>query len=295
MNNNEGDRISELPGSVLHHILSFFDLKPAIQTSILSTKWRYVWRSLPFLNFHCNQFYSFETKRADGFVDFVDHVLNLLDSSSSIRKFHLSCFIKIDHSDIEDRLCRWILTALESNVEDLYLLISVGDEFQLPQCLFSCKSLRKLELQFYGHHPLHKLNLPDSMNLPGLKTLVLGGFRIEADDILNKIFSSCCVLESLKLTDSVFYQTRLDISAPQLKHLVILNYDYTVYDEIDINKYIIKLYAPNLISFCCHDYMSKDYYVLNLSALVKAEIDMDVEVYDKDGHPRLDEKCMRNG
>ncbi|CAN0878542.1 F-box/LRR-repeat protein 25 [Linum grandiflorum] len=46
------DRLSSLPDSILHHILSFLDIKCVVQTSVLSRMWRCVWKHTPVLYFH---------------------------------------------------------------------------------------------------------------------------------------------------------------------------------------------------------------------------------------------------
>ncbi|OVA14883.1 F-box domain [Macleaya cordata] len=320
MKNNEGfdndsDRISDLPDCVIHCIFKFLDTKYAVQTCVLSKRWRYVWKSLPFLYFNsCLYLPNNKTKLFKGFNDFVDKVLLFRDDTSNIQSFFFTnhgCPIPLD--DIHYDFKTWILTALRSNVEDLDLSVSPdiksyrlthhGYFHQLPhECLFSCKSLRILKLNFcFGDCPT-ELKIPDSMSLPRLKTLVLRGFRFEysSNNIANKIFSSSCcpVLESLSLSGCVFNETGLDISAPQLKHLEIENYRYFYppsysneenFDEED--EYPIKLYAPNLISFDCKDHlMSRDYSIENLSALVKAEIGLGTDVYDGDEVPYLNDK-----
>ncbi|XP_074347836.1 uncharacterized protein LOC141686684 isoform X3 [Apium graveolens] len=45
------DAISRLPDELIHKILSFVDAKVAVQSSILSKRWRFIWPTLPFLNF----------------------------------------------------------------------------------------------------------------------------------------------------------------------------------------------------------------------------------------------------
>ncbi|KAI3912320.1 hypothetical protein MKW98_023189 [Papaver atlanticum] len=37
------DRIRNLRDSLIHHILSFLEIKQIAQTSVLSKQWRYIW------------------------------------------------------------------------------------------------------------------------------------------------------------------------------------------------------------------------------------------------------------
>jgi hypothetical protein len=50
------DRISKLPDAVLNHILSFLPTKHVVATGILSTRWRYLWTSVPNLDFKNSRF-----------------------------------------------------------------------------------------------------------------------------------------------------------------------------------------------------------------------------------------------
>ncbi|KAL7610629.1 hypothetical protein Lser_V15G12154 [Lactuca serriola] len=47
----ESDRLSSLPDDLIHKIISFISIKDAIATSVLSSKWRSIWTSMPYLNF----------------------------------------------------------------------------------------------------------------------------------------------------------------------------------------------------------------------------------------------------
>ncbi|KAL8485542.1 hypothetical protein ACS0TY_027728 [Phlomoides rotata] len=48
----EEDRISELRDAILLHILCSINIKEAVQTSILSKRWKNLWTSMPDLNFN---------------------------------------------------------------------------------------------------------------------------------------------------------------------------------------------------------------------------------------------------
>ncbi|GJV34036.1 F-box domain containing protein [Tanacetum coccineum] len=54
--NVEGDRLSSLPDDLIHKILSSISLKQAIETSTLSSRWRYIWTSMPYLDFSTESF-----------------------------------------------------------------------------------------------------------------------------------------------------------------------------------------------------------------------------------------------
>ncbi|PWA39766.1 F-box domain, Leucine-rich repeat domain, L domain-like protein [Artemisia annua] len=49
--NVKGDRLSSLPDDVIHRILSLICTKHAIRTSVLSSKWRFMWTLMPCLDF----------------------------------------------------------------------------------------------------------------------------------------------------------------------------------------------------------------------------------------------------
>ncbi|WMV53802.1 hypothetical protein MTR67_047187 [Solanum verrucosum] len=41
------DRISYLPRNIIDHIFELLPVEDAARTSILSTKWRYIWATVP--------------------------------------------------------------------------------------------------------------------------------------------------------------------------------------------------------------------------------------------------------
>ncbi|KAL6652721.1 hypothetical protein ACP70R_011646 [Stipagrostis hirtigluma subsp. patula] len=51
-----GDRLSALPDALLHEIMSLLKARQVVQTSVLSTRWRYLWRSVPCLDVDLDEF-----------------------------------------------------------------------------------------------------------------------------------------------------------------------------------------------------------------------------------------------
>ncbi|CAI0413402.1 unnamed protein product [Linum tenue] len=73
----DDDRLSELPEHVLRRILSFVDSKTTVQTSLLSRRWRSVWKGVPALNLNRRSFNNFPS-----FSQFVSRILsNRYDSA----------------------------------------------------------------------------------------------------------------------------------------------------------------------------------------------------------------------
>lgn len=101
---NQPDRISELPDPLLCHILSFLrTTKEAAVTSVLSSRWRYLFTSLPDISLefdfdlwkHVNEFVDDSDEDAhdrlfSDFVSFVNRLILLRDGNPPIRKFELS-------------------------------------------------------------------------------------------------------------------------------------------------------------------------------------------------------------
>ncbi|KAL1310200.1 hypothetical protein AAHE18_17G230900 [Arachis hypogaea] len=78
-NDNEEDRLSDLPDCVLLHVLSFVNAKHAVQTCVLSRRWRNLWKLLPTLTLHSSHFWTFKT-----FTKFVSNLLTRRDASSAV-------------------------------------------------------------------------------------------------------------------------------------------------------------------------------------------------------------------
>ncbi|OVA07777.1 F-box domain [Macleaya cordata] len=272
----EEDKISELPDALLHHILSFLPTKSAVRTSILSKRWKYLWTSIPVLDFRKWRSGSsyvrkderrlLETKK---FSNFVDRMLSLPDIAINIHKFYLNC----DKRDFFDasQVTTWISTVVTRKVEELILFIDFQHSSLLPPCFFTCESLTMLELDMYV-----MLDLPNSISFPRLKILRLKLIAFMDDNLTQQFFSSCPMLEELVMTWCTWIDMNVvSISAPALKYLLINNPNGHRFDSI--SKCVLKIYAPNLLSLNYNDRVAKDYVLHSFSSLVDAEINFKLE------------------
>jgi hypothetical protein len=143
------DRISDLPNCVLSHILSFLPTKTAIATSLLSPKWRNTWRKhLSVLNFsddhlqpNEDRFELFKTLAV-----FVNSVF-ALRKPCEVQKMRLSC----TESLVDDKFCiysvnTWVRSVFGPHLKELNLTLCSADEycFNLPITLSDCINLLSL-------------------------------------------------------------------------------------------------------------------------------------------------------
>ena len=105
------DRISDLPTSVIQHILAFLPTEDAIRTCVLSKRWQCLWTSIPNLLFHCRSFNSEEVYR---FASSIDKIL-MIYSSSKIKEFLMDfCY---DYG-LKDQVDSWLHFASNHEVEE---------------------------------------------------------------------------------------------------------------------------------------------------------------------------------
>ncbi|KAH7859174.1 hypothetical protein Vadar_032520 [Vaccinium darrowii] len=132
--NEAEDRITNLPEDLISHILSFLPAKCAVVTSILSTKWRWMWTSISCISVQHGRWCD------ESFVKFVNHVLHSLDRSN-VDKFIVDCY-GISRRFEASHVNSWVTTALSHNVRELDIHmppLELSD--WLPEDLFTCKTL----------------------------------------------------------------------------------------------------------------------------------------------------------
>ncbi|CAI0376637.1 unnamed protein product [Linum tenue] len=79
------DRLSELPDHLLRRILSFVDSKFAVQTCLLSRRWRSVWKGVPALNLDSKSF----NKAGHSFNRFASEILSRRYDSAPVDEMSL--------------------------------------------------------------------------------------------------------------------------------------------------------------------------------------------------------------
>ncbi|AES68933.2 F-box/RNI/FBD-like domain protein [Medicago truncatula] len=235
--NKEEDRLSDLPDSILHHILSLLDTKQAFQTSILSTRWKNLPNHLPTLRLSSTGFNSF-----DCFIKSLTQILSLRDDSTALHS--LDFYRPQDFVDPKI-LESMVNYAISHNVQLLRISVSC-DIQQLQSSLFSSQTLTSLDLSihYYIHH--WKILFPSSLNLPALTTLTLTGFYFRSDNNgCTEPFSSLNKLNTLIIGNLRFLKGQsLCISSTTLVNLTI--YGYYLYNKY---KSKIMLSAPYLSTF----------------------------------------------
>ncbi|XVF27834.1 hypothetical protein REPUB_Repub14bG0143300 [Reevesia pubescens] len=238
-------RICCLPDTVLNHILSFLPTKEAVRTSVLSKRWQFMWTSITKLNFD-EQVYMFKdderAKRRRIFMNFVERVL-LLCESPNIEEFSLICEVLSD----ESRINSWISAAVRHKVQRLTLHFprEMDDRsFMLPHCLFTCESLKELDVDIP-----YVLKLPSYICFPSLKILNLENITFP-DAHSAQFFSACPNLMKLSLRDCLWNVKAVHISAPMLENVDIYEGGYSspMLENVDIYEGGYSSYCQFMIS-----------------------------------------------
>jgi len=229
------DRLSDLCDYLLIHILSFLESEKAVQTCILSTRWRNLWKQLPFLSLYC---YCFKTLQ--GLTQFASQFLSLRDGSTSL------IFVKLynifSEGIMEPHLLDTILQyAVSHNIQDLDIFASC-DIQHFPSCLFSCDTLTSLRF-FVTPIGYDKPNIlfPNSLNFPSLTSLRLGFVAFQGGLELLQAYPRLKHLEIAHF--EILGEENLYISSTTLVRLAI-----KVYFEPKNNRKI-ELFTPNLCAF----------------------------------------------
>ncbi|CAL5355108.1 unnamed protein product [Camellia sinensis] len=250
----DDDRISQLPCNVLNAIFSSLTMREAVRTSVLSTKWRYLWtKSLSNLTFDVPNILDREEytsidilytseihkliipwKRKLAFLNSVDQLLADLSPDHKIEK--LKVHFTFHRNKYGTHLDRWICFAILRGVEELDLsLLEIDYYFFVPLkgsiYDFPCDLLRedgsigKIKSILKCLRLAHCNLAPRHTNLIGFNTLTtldLKWVDLTSNECVWNLLSSCRALEWLSL-DKCYGLDYLCIAHPSCVRLKYLN------------------------------------------------------------------------
>ncbi|KAL0709727.1 hypothetical protein Bca4012_016705 [Brassica carinata] len=257
----EEDRISSLPEPLLCHILNFLTLEEAIWTSVLSSRWRHLWKWFPLSELDSSHFPSDKVC-----VDFIDEFL-AFQGKSYLREFKLTIDHDVVYSDVslfEPCLGRVDMRNLERfQVENRFEQLSV-DTIVTPLTLSVCEALVCLKLHFV------RLNEFESLSLPCLKIMFLEDVVLPSDAAAEALISSSPVLEVLKISlaeDGL----RLRVRSPSLKSFTLKGVERFYVRS----HYSVLIDAPKLEYLSLMDYYHfRSFKIISMADSIKVDIDV---------------------
>ncbi|XP_059668577.1 F-box/LRR-repeat protein At3g26922-like [Cornus florida] len=218
------DQINRLPDEILIAILSLLTLKEAACTSILSRRWRYLWRYITgSLNFDSKTLRapaedtsSVELERLR-YVSWVNDVLKL-HRGTCIDEMKISFDFQSHYPrDISD----WIKFAMEKGVQRFELDVSLGTWTCFYQS-YDFPSMEKFKilpssntLKYRTSHGHHVSRTVGSSGFRSLTALRLVSVNIK-EEVLENFLSNCPFLEQLCVVGSICL-VNLKIAGPSLK------------------------------------------------------------------------------
>jgi hypothetical protein len=185
------DRISDLPDSILCHILYFLPTKFVATTSVLSKRWKKLWLSVLALDFDSRDFKNSTLFRRVMYSTMASHHTDIHSFSLKDRK----CSPRFNQKDV-DKIVRY---ALQRGIQNFDLNHSKYSRYliELPVTILSCRTLEVLKLT---NITVNNIFDKVDVHLPSLKTLHLNKVDFECHIHLTKLLLSCPILEVLEVT-----------------------------------------------------------------------------------------------
>ncbi|XP_058741912.1 F-box/LRR-repeat protein At4g14103-like [Vicia villosa] len=238
------DMTSDLPDSIIGHILSFLSTKQAVRTSVLSKRWIHMWTFVTKLSFNDRDSndsypsYNNISNKSVSFSKFVNRVLLHLNNAT-IQEFHLSLPENYDPNYIN----QWVSTVLNRGVKKINVS-SKKERNTLRFPLFECQSLEEIVFKMIIRYSTMK---PASfICLPSLTILKLVGikFTCHSSNELKQLTLSFPLLREYVTHDCVWSDVnRVTIEAPLLESV-----DFSSNDK-PIESLIIKFRSTHITKF----------------------------------------------
>ncbi|CAN0879292.1 Putative F-box/LRR-repeat protein At3g28410 [Linum grandiflorum] len=246
------DRLSHLPDFILYSILSLLDTKSVVQTSVLSRRWRCVWKHVPALDLDVSSFdYYYE-----GFYVFVEKVLSLhYPTNVDTIRYCSAAFEQVEQEAETDPSVTKILEfAVSHGTRHLALQVtaeSSDDCYRFPRSYYGSSSISNSILETVD---LRGFVVNDRFAFLGfglLKTLKLSSCMFESDHELIDPFSKLACLKSLSICSSIRHYLFRD--EPEAKRLRIVGVKLDSLELHDTGFRDVEVCAPKLKSFTLVD------------------------------------------
>ncbi|KAG7660050.1 F-box domain [Arabidopsis suecica] len=263
----EVDWISNLPETLLCQVLFYLPTKDVVKSSVLSSRWRNLWKYVPGFNlsycdFHVRNTFSYDHNT---FLRFVDSFMGF-NSQSCLQSFRL----EYDSSGYgEPKLAlirRWINSVVSRKVKYLGVLDDSCDnyEFEMPPTLYTCETLVYLTLDGLS------LASPKFVYLPSLKELHLSIVKFADHMALETLISQCPVLENLNISRSFCD----DFEFTCVRSQSLLSFTHVAdTDEMLNEDLVVAIDAPKLKYLRLSDHRIASFILNDLASLVEADID----------------------
>ncbi|MED6168718.1 hypothetical protein PIB30_014183 [Stylosanthes scabra] len=219
-NDESGTNICDLPDPVLVLIISSLPTKEVVRTSLLSKRWRHLWKDISEIDLKEGGYEEIQLFRA-----FVSKLLVVFDCSN-LTKFTFSCNVRENATKVNEWLCGFINPGIEELILDLKM---IEKPLVFPHHLFTFARLTKFHLNMD-----QILNLPSSILLPSLRSLSLKKIIFPDSSSAHRLFSGCPSLEVLTLVYCNWMNVKaITISSRLLQNVVIRDCKYDDDEEDD--------------------------------------------------------------
>ncbi|XP_075096145.1 F-box/FBD/LRR-repeat protein At1g13570-like [Nicotiana tabacum] len=208
------DRLSEMPGNIIDHILDLMPIKDAAKTSILARKWRYIWCMHPNIvldKLTCRKFSTNPLLVLDNTINQI-----LLQHIGNIIKFVLD-FSQVDLLPLTN-IDMWIRYVIIKGVRDLTLDFSNNNPYKLPTYIYYYQNMTDLTLNNCLFKPQDFI-----FSYPNLKTLYLKQITFMATP--KSIVLKAPLLANLTIM-YCWGTESLNIVSPKLSYLFVVESHY---------------------------------------------------------------------
>jgi len=218
-----GDRLSSLPDCLIHHIMSFMKARQVVQTCVLSTRWKHLWRSVPCLDIDQDEFKTDEGSDHDWekFEDFTDHLLipnNISIGLLDTFRLHVSAMYK------GPQATRWIRHGIKYSTQEAGI-----QRRGLGSSSWRLKRLDLSNVHLNDSFTEHVSSGCQNLEYLELKSCTCTFHEITSHSLKNLILKHCRCYELSAITSpklksliiDIWGNTRLVVTAPAVAYLLL--------------------------------------------------------------------------